>query len=563
MPSTNDSDEQLRRRDIAAVLGGAGLLAMLTGCTEETDEADPTTNIAEQSLTGVEIRWADTVLGALFPTSRSGGDLATLSGTAIFGSSSVRGVVIAKGCVTAGDGGGGIFLWEGSSTATDDGGTIIVPVAGGGSIGTVGNYWYRVYSGPRSVRYFGAKGNGTTVDDGAIQAAINSCATGGLNSSTTVYLPAGSYRISTPLLLATRGIRLVGDSEGNTTIAKTGSDSTCIRFSNAAAVLCEVSNLRFIPADGVSQTSGAAIIFDTPNTPGNHYVTAALLSRLNFEDVNGGIWCKSPDLAIGRAINEVTIRDIKMTRIKTTGIYLEFALNWTISDAVIQMNDNSANHFGVWLETWSEGCVFDSVFVLGGEHCWRFAKTRTPSFSTDRPPGEHRFYSCIGDNGSVSCFYASAMHRSIFDGCWASLQSPTASGAVVLDHDNVYGFSWVSGQIVNCFSHGFKVIKATSFSVVNSTFSDWGSGCQGTCPENVGILVSPYASMRFIISSNTFIGNDADFDPDSDGNAHTGIKVGAGLYSKYVIAHNVGYGLGAGGTVNDMGTASKSVTGNL
>src|SRR6185436_9785088 len=68
---------------------------------------------------------------------------------------------------------------------TGDGGTIIRPNANG--------RWFRIYSGPKSVKWFGAKGDGTTDDTAAIQLAINSITSFG---KATILFPPGTYKVS-------------------------------------------------------------------------------------------------------------------------------------------------------------------------------------------------------------------------------------------------------------------------------------------------------------------------------------------------------------------------------
>src|SRR6188474_2896338 len=89
------------RRELAgAILGGAAMAA-LSACAA-SDEA-PTSDIV-QSLTGQDVVWVDTVLGTIiYPLCNRRGDLATV-GSTVAGS-----VVIAKGCRTPGDNGGGLF----------------------------------------------------------------------------------------------------------------------------------------------------------------------------------------------------------------------------------------------------------------------------------------------------------------------------------------------------------------------------------------------------------------------------------------------------------------------
>ncbi len=137
------------RRELAALVGAlAGLAA--TACVSQVDGGEPIENVARsvEALTGTALAWVDTVLGAVPPNARTG-DLATKNSANIGNAV----VVIAKGCVTAGDGGGGLFYWT-STAATDDGGTIIVPTVGGGC-------WRRIFDGAMSPMWFGAKGDGT------------------------------------------------------------------------------------------------------------------------------------------------------------------------------------------------------------------------------------------------------------------------------------------------------------------------------------------------------------------------------------------------------------------
>jgi Pectate lyase superfamily protein len=101
--------------------------------------------------------------------------------------------------------------------------------------------WQNVMAQP-----YGAKGDGTTDDTAAIQAAINTAATTG----GTVYLPPGTYLVSSPLTVSGTGVNIVGSNQAATKF------KIAAGFSGAAVLLitgnvCAVQNLSIT---GISTT---------------------------------------------------------------------------------------------------------------------------------------------------------------------------------------------------------------------------------------------------------------------------------------------------------------------
>ncbi len=93
------------------------------------------------------------------------------------------------GYYAANDGGGGLFAWDASSTATDDGGSVIQPTSL-----TTGR-WRRLGNPIVNVLWFGAKGDGTTDDHAAFQAAVDAAV-----DNQSIYLPPGkTYKIATEI----------------------------------------------------------------------------------------------------------------------------------------------------------------------------------------------------------------------------------------------------------------------------------------------------------------------------------------------------------------------------
>jgi hypothetical protein len=123
---------------------------------------------------------------------------------AITSSTNPEGLVYLEGYYGAQDGGEGL-LFIGSST-TDNGGTIFNDASS--------RSWYRFsIKDGISVKWFGAKGDGTTNDYTALQNAITYCTAVGISP---LIFPTGYYRTGTKLVIDTTGLRLAGHSTQNT-----------------------------------------------------------------------------------------------------------------------------------------------------------------------------------------------------------------------------------------------------------------------------------------------------------------------------------------------------------
>lgn len=97
---------------------------------------------------------------------------------------------------SAPDGGEGMWKYDSTSSAADDNGTILAPNAGTGR-------WLRCYSGSVNAKWFGAKGDGSTDDTAALNAAAL--------ASAEINLPLGTYMVSSTVTISASNARLVGD----------------------------------------------------------------------------------------------------------------------------------------------------------------------------------------------------------------------------------------------------------------------------------------------------------------------------------------------------------------
>lgn len=111
-------------------------------------------------------------------------------------------VVIVSGHTNANDGGGGIFTYFDSLATPDNGGTVLSPNSGVGR-------WIRQYDNEINILWFGAKGDGSTDDTAAIQAAISSA-----EANSIILFPptSASYKITSQISIPVNGLSLVGEN---------------------------------------------------------------------------------------------------------------------------------------------------------------------------------------------------------------------------------------------------------------------------------------------------------------------------------------------------------------
>ncbi len=281
--NTNGSEAPAdpERRSVAALILGALGASALQGCLQQDGAIFPEVHRALSALSGpsADFAWVDAVLGAAPPAARTG-ELANRTASELSAK-----VVVAKGCVRPGDGGGGVFYWALDSSVTDDGGTIIVPHGTVGSPGANG-CWKRIYSGPFNVRWFGAVADGTDAAQAftlAIQAALAGREGG------AVFVPAGKYQIWSNVLASVpgpspKGLEIVG-VPGASVLMPTSAVTVALTLqtglnSDGTTNWLRVAGIRL---DGVDTgATGATGVLVAATVPGTDGIVSA---NITLEDV--------------------------------------------------------------------------------------------------------------------------------------------------------------------------------------------------------------------------------------------------------------------------------------
>lgn len=186
-------------------------LASTTGASEDNAADYPDPAISSLVYAGwwrVQHELVQTVAGLVVGGAGTGvvdtiGRIAGAGLRAIVGT--VGQAITVRGYDTAGDDGGGLFVWVASSAANNDG-TIIVPGVAYGA-NTAGNHWRRVQPGGAfDVRWFGAHGDydpvtltGGTTDTAGILRAVAALST----ECWSLDFPDGIYKIQSPIPVLT------------------------------------------------------------------------------------------------------------------------------------------------------------------------------------------------------------------------------------------------------------------------------------------------------------------------------------------------------------------------
>lgn len=519
-----------RRDAIASMLGVGGIAALTaSGCLDE----DPAVSMEtlQQAASGTTIAWVDTVLGArpslppLPPVARTG-DLATKTSTTVGAT-----VVIARGCVNPGDGGGGLFVWS-STPLTDDGGTLIVPNA---DVGAVGPGWQRVFSGSVNVKWFGAHGGGNGSDSGPIQRAINSVSS---NTGGSVFVPRGTYWVDR-LTINFSNVELYG--EGASSVLEKESESNAL-LTIGLANYVTVRDLQF------SGELSAKDIFNGGYIGGWAIFCAENASWLRLENLkifrtSYGIGLQPPK---GKEVHNASIKNVVLDQVDIQNITLFNCIDTTLVDSGVFNIGFMGSGLGVGLQ-YDSGCdgLYATNFITTLGYPGIVLQDSNPAMATNGQPPRHAFFlNCASDGAWTAGWAIRNAERCHFTQCWAATQKTGASGFKIDAPSRKIELS--NCIVLNNHSGGVVIGGATDVGII---------GGEIIANRTAGVLIGAGSvGVRVIgVRSGT--------DPDFAFGQTFGVQVASGA-SNYIVSNCDLRGNAQAGLSN-AGSAPSVTSGNL
>lgn len=234
---------------------------------------------------------------------------------------------LVAGYSAPGDGGGGQLYYDAAAVDADNGGTIIAPSAGAGR-------WKRIYSGALNVRWFGAKGDGTTDDTAALQAAFN--------MRGAIRLPAGQYVIST-------AINATNNWSAQMTVFGDGWTETglgSVIYAQTGGVAIDLTGSQFVSirdlsivSQGRSNPSTVGILFARATSPASEYSQFNTLQNV-YIDIASDMTAYGGRGTVGVYNRAAEINSYTNVYIKAdTPVYFGTSNPWSVSSPYQTIND--------------------------------------------------------------------------------------------------------------------------------------------------------------------------------------------------------------------------------
>jgi hypothetical protein len=370
----------------------------------------------------------------------------------------------------------------------------------------------------KSVKDFGATGDGVTDDTLAIQAALD---TGG-----NIIVPPGSYLVSDTLSFSVQATQVFGGGHFASRIEMNSLDTGIIEVGEDHCHLHDLS---------VNYTGGTPIAGASAITIGANYFSASgVMVRSAFDGF-------TIIAASSVFLNNIHVLDYENTAIYARDVVLDLYVDgFYLNCGVGTRGDLGA----IRLSNQVEAAVFSNGEVLQGKYGLTTAAT---SNTAGNRPAYCKFSNVYFDSATDGCVIDKAVEIE-FVNCWFS-NRPLYG----ISLSNCDGIKFHGGGAMNCGTHGV-LVNSTAVRTTFNGFSARGNS-QASAGVSDGIAIA--AGTTDFLITNCILGGSLGF-----GTQRYGAWVDTGASDRYIIADNLVTGNGTGGVLDNGTGVNKRVANN-
>ena len=376
-----------------------------------------------------------------------------------------------------------------------------------------------------SVKDFGATGNGVTNDTTAIQAALNSGATG-------VFIPTGTYKITAALTIPAN-VRFYGNSRSGCVISCATTNVGILTDAGNTSVSVECLSLTY----SVTAVSGANALS----------LTGFYSSATNFSISNAYIGISSVGTSV-TFCNSIGYDNFQVSNCISVGMKLQYAYNVNVSNFYITAGSNTA--YGTLL-----------VIDHGQGHNFLMGEIYNAVFSATITNIQFCKFDQIYFDSAAQGGYINSSTSLSFNNCWFSAGRtgggyPGLTIGIFATIDTSDTIVFTNTSFINCGSDGVLVYGGVSRACFANCIVGGNSVTSGANVKH-GIEFDANVSNFSVIGcqiSNTVIPGGA--------TQKYGIFINGGTSTNYIITDNQLTGNGTGSLSDNGITANKYISGN-
>jgi hypothetical protein len=316
-----------------------------------------------------------------------------------------------------------------------------------GTTGGGSSIWYNV------VADFGATGDGVADDTAEIQAAIDAAEAAG---GGVVYFPEGTYQVSSPLVVDSDNVTLLGDGT-NASILRAAAGLAGSDVLQITSDHCHVRDLQVTSAS--QKTGGVGISFSTSSYCS--VVRVRLNNQYDSIKISSGVVIR---------ITDVDLRETKRNGIWITGTGNDYFIGKVVADNPTA----NATGSGILIDCTSNGATWveHSDFI----HFADGLKIAPASGQTEW----HFITGCAFDNSTNDGIVLGGAGGSVYGVSFANSWAATNGRYGLNIASGTSGVNWNGGKVVTNGEHGINVSAGSRIAVEGALITSNGQDAANT-----------------------------------------------------------------------------------